>query len=201
MIMNKKNPTKRQLKAGNLLNPTPVVMVSCGETPDEYNIITVAWCGTVCSDPPMCYISVRPERHSYPILKERKEFVINLVSTELAERTDWCGVRSGKKFNKFLETDLTPVRGSAVKAPMIFESPVNLECVVKQIIPLGTHDMFLAEIVAVHANESLFDPKSGAMRLERAHLVSYSNGHYYELGKIIGKFGFSVEKKNKAQSR
>lgn len=201
MIMNKKNPTKRQLKAGNLLNPTPVVMVSCGETPDEYNIITVAWCGTVCSDPPMCYISVRPERHSYPILKERKEFVINLVSTELAERTDWCGVRSGKKFNKFLETDLTPVRGSAVKAPMIFESPVNLECVVKQVIPLGTHDMFLAEIVAVHANESLFDPQSGAMRLERAHLVSYSNGHYYELGKIIGKFGFSVEKKNKAQSR
>lgn len=201
MIMNKKNPTKRQLKAGNLLNPTPVVMVSCGETPDEYNIITVAWCGTVCSAPPMCYISVRPERHSYPILKERKEFVINLVSTELAERTDWCGVRSGKKFNKFLETDLTPVRGSAVKAPMIFESPVNLECVVKQVIPLGTHDMFLAEIVAVHANESLFDPKSGAMRLERAHLVSYSNGHYYELGKIIGKFGFSVEKKNKAQSR
>lgn len=201
MIMNKKNPTKRQLKAGNLLNPTPVVMVSCGETPDEYNIITVAWCGTVCSDPPMCYISVRPERHSYPILKERKEFVINLVSTELAERTDWCGVRSGKKFNKFLETDLTPVRGSTVKAPMIFESPVNLECVVKQVIPLGTHDMFLAEIVAVHANESLFDPKSGAMRLERAHLVSYSNGHYYELGKIIGKFGFSVEKKNKAQSR
>ncbi len=199
--MNKKNPTKRQLKAGNLLNPTPVVMVSCGETPDEYNIITVAWCGTVCSAPPMCYISVRPERHSYPILKERKEFVINLVSTELAERTDWCGVRSGKKFNKFLETDLTPVRGSAVKAPMIFESPVNLECVVKQVIPLGTHDMFLAEIVAVHANESLFDPKSGAMRLERAHLVSYSNGHYYELGKIIGKFGFSVEKKNKAQSR
>ncbi len=199
--MNKKNPTKRQLKAGNLLNPTPVVMVSCGETPDEYNIITVAWCGTVCSDPPMCYISVRPERHSYPILKERKEFVINLVSTELAERTDWCGVRSGKKFNKFLETDLTPVRGSAVKAPMIFESPVNLECVVKQVIPLGTHDMFLAEIVAVHANESLFDPQSGAMRLERAHLVSYSNGHYYELGKIIGKFGFSVEKKNKAQSR
>ena len=189
------------MKAGNLLNPTPVVMVSCGETPDEYNIITVAWCGTLCSDPPLCYISVRPERHSYPILKERQEFVINLVTSELAERTDWCGVRSGKKFNKFLETDLTPVRGSIVKAPMIFESPVNLECVVKQVIPLGTHDMFLAEIVAVHANEALFDPKSGAMQLERAHLVTYSNGHYYELGKIIGKFGYSVEKKNKAQSR
>ena len=186
---------KRQLKVGNMLNPTPVVMVSCGETPDEYNIITVAWCGTLCSDPPMCYISVRPERHSYPILKERNEFVINLVSSELAERTDWCGVRSGKKYNKFLETDLTPVRGNVVKAPMIYEAPVNIECVVKQVIPLGSHDMFIAEIVAVHANENLFDKKSGALHLERARLVSYSNGHYYELGKIIGKFGFSVEKK------
>ena len=190
-----KKAPKRQLKAGNMLNPTPVVMVSCGETPDEYNIITVAWCGTVCSDPPMCYISVRPGRHSYPIIKERQEFVINLVSAELAERTDWCGMRSGKKFNKFLETDLTPVHGSIVKAPMIYEAPVNLECVVKQIIPLGTHDMFLAEIVAVHANESLFDKKSGALHLERARLVAYSNGHYYELGKILGQFGFSVQKK------
>lgn len=190
-----KRAPKRQLKAGNMLNPTPVVMVSCGETPDEYNIITIAWCGTVCSDPPMCFISVRPNRHSYPIIKERQEFVINLVSKELAERTDWCGVRSGDKYNKFLETDLTPVRGSVVKAPMIYESPVNLECVVKQVIPLGSHDMFLAEIVAVHASEFLFDKKTGAMHLERANLVCYSNGHYFDLGKIIGKFGFSVQKK------
>lgn len=177
-----------------MLNPTPVVMVSCGETPDEYNIITIAWCGTVCSDPPMCYISVRPNRHSYPILKRNQEFVINLVSNELAEHTDWCGVRSGSKYNKFFETDLTPVRSSVVKAPMIYEAPVNLECVVKQVIPLGTHDMFLAEIVAVHASESLFDKKTGALHLERANLVTYSNGNYYQLGKIIGKFGFSVEK-------
>ena len=186
---------KRELKPGNMLNPTPVVMVSCGSTPDEFNIITIAWCGTLCSDPPLCYISVRPNRHSYPILKERKEFVINLVPNELAERTDWCGVRSGAKFNKFVETGLTPVRGTHVKAPMIFEAPVNLECVVKQVIPLGTHDMFMAEIVAVHADESLFDKKTGAMHLERANLVAYSNGHYYGLGKIIGKFGFSVQKK------
>lgn len=186
---------KRELKPGNMLNPTPVVMVSCGSTPDEFNIITIAWCGTLCSDPPLCYISVRPNRHSYPILKERKEFVINLVSYELTERTDWCGVRSGAKFNKFVETGLTPVRGTHVKAPMIFEAPVNLECVVKQVIPLGTHDMFMAEIVAVHADESLFDKKTGAMHLERANLVAYSNGHYYGLGKIIGKFGFSVQKK------
>lgn len=178
-----------------MLNPTPVVMVSCGSTPDEFNIITIAWCGTLCSDPPLCYISVRPNRHSYPILKERKEFVINLVSNELAECTDWCGVRSGAKFNKFVETGLTPVRGTHVKAPMIFEAPVNLECVVKQVIPLGTHDMFMAEIVAVHADESLFDKKTRAMHLERANLVAYSNGHYYGLGKIIGKFGFSVQKK------
>ena len=186
---------KRELKPGNMLNPTPVVMVSCGSTPDEFNIITIAWCGTLCSDPPLCYISVRPNRHSYPLLKERKEFVINLVSNELAERTDWCGVRSGAKLNKFVETGLTPVRGTHVKAPMIFEAPVNLECVVKQVIPLGTHDMFMAEIVAVHADESLFDKKTGAMHLERANLVAYSNGHYYGLGKIIGKFGFSVQKK------
>lgn len=186
---------KRQLKPGNMLNPVPVVMVSCGSTPDEYNIMTVAWCGTVCSDPAMCYISVRPERHSYPIIQKNQEFVINLVSTELAERTDWCGVRSGKKYNKFLETDLTPVRGSVVKSPLIYEAPVNLECVVKQVIPLGSHDMFLAEVVAVHANESLFDKKSGEMHLERANLVAYSNGHYYNLGKILGKFGFSVQKK------
>ena len=186
---------KRELKPGNMLNPTPVVMVSCGSTPDEFNIITIAWCGTLCSDPPLCYISVRPNRHSYPILKERKEFVINLVSNELAERTDWCGVRSGAKFNKFVETGLTPVRGTHVKAPMIFEAPVNIECVVKQVIPLGTHDMFMAEIVAVHADESLFDKKTGAMHLERANLVAYSNGHYDGLGKIIGKFGFSVQKK------
>lgn len=189
------NSEKRELKPGNMLNPTPVVMVSCGSTPDEFNIITIAWCGTLCSDPPLCYISVRPNRHSYPILKKNQEFVINLVSNDLAERTDWCGVRSGAKFNKFVETGLTPVRGNQVKAPMILESPVNLECVVKQVIPLGTHDMFMAEIVAVHANESLFDKKTGAMHLERANLVAYSNGHYYGLGKIIGKFGFSVQKK------
>lgn len=193
--MNLSKPQKRLLKAGNMLNPVPAVMVSCGETLDDYNIITIAWCGTICSDPPMCYISVRPERHSYPIIKKNMEFVINLVSQDLAEKTDWCGVRSGKKYNKFIETALTPGRGEKVKAPLIYEAPVNIECVVKQIIPLGSHDMFLAEIVAVHADERLFDKKSGEMHLERANLISYSNGHYYNLGKIIGKFGFSVQKK------
>jgi flavin reductase (DIM6/NTAB) family NADH-FMN oxidoreductase RutF len=194
-------PQKISLKPGNMLNPAPVVMVSCGETPDEYNIITVAWTGTLCSDPPMCYISVRPERHSYPILKERKQFVINLVNEPMAAVCDWCGVRSGKKYNKFLETNLTPVRGSVVKAPMIYESPVNIECEVTEIVPLGTHDMFIAKVVAVHADPRYLDKKTGALDLKRANLVAYSHGQYYTLGKILGKFGFSVEKKTKRGDR
>lgn len=186
---------KRVLRAGNMLNPAPVVMVSCGSSIDEYNIITIAWTGTICSDPALCYISVRPERHSYNLIKESGEFVINLVNRDLAPIADWCGVKSGKKFNKFFETGLTPVRGTQVKVPMIDEAPVNLECKVKQIIPLGSHDMFIAEIVAVHAKEKLFNFKTDALELQRANLVSYSHGHYYDLGKILGKFGYSVEKK------
>jgi flavin reductase (DIM6/NTAB) family NADH-FMN oxidoreductase RutF len=186
---------KRLLRGGNMLNPTPVVMVSCGSTPDEYNIITIAWAGTINSDPPMCSISVRPERHSYDIIKREGSFVINLVNKELTPFADWCGVRSGKKYNKFMETGLTPVRASKVNAPMIEESPVNLECKVTQIIPMGSHDLFLAEVVAVHVNESLFSKKTDAIELFRANLVTYSHGHYYDLGKMFGKFGFSVEKK------
>ena len=186
---------KRELRGGNMLNPTPVVMVSCGSTLEEYNIITIAWAGTVNSDPPMCFVSVRPERHSYAILKREKEFVINLVDKKLVSFADWCGVRSGKKYNKFVETGLTPVRATKVRAPMIEESPVNLECKVKQIVSLGTHDMFLAEVVAVHVDEKLFSRKTDAIELQRAGLVTYSHGHYYALGEKIGKFGFSVEKR------
>ena len=186
---------KRTLRGGNMLNSTPVVMVSCGSTLDEYNIITIAWAGTVCSDPPMCSISVRPERHSYDIIKKEGAFVINLVNKQLAPYADWCGVRSGRKYNKFVETGLTPVRATQVNAPMIEESPVNLECKVTQILPLGSHDMFLAEMVAVHVNGKLFSPKTDAIDLRRADLVTYSHGHYYTLGEILGKFGFSVEKK------
>ena len=188
---------KRTLKPSSILNPVPVVMVSCGETMDEYNIITVAWTGTVCSNPPMCYISMRPERHSYDIIKRTGQFVINLVTTDLVSRTDWCGVRSGKKYNKFLETDLTPVKASKIKAPLIYECPVNIECEVKQIIPLGTHDMFLAEVVAIHADERLFDRKTDELQLYKANLAAYSHGQYFGLGKILGKFGFSVQKKTK----
>ncbi|MBO4488240.1 MAG: flavin reductase family protein [Bacteroidales bacterium] len=187
--------TKRVMRAGNMLNPTPVVMVSCGETVDEYNIITVAWTGTLCSDPPLCYISVRPSRHSYDIIRRTGEFVINLVSQKLAAVADWCGVRSGKDYHKFIETGLTPIRGTKVSAPMIDESPVNIECKVQKIVPLGTHDMFVAEVLAVHAKDALFNRKTDALELQRANLVTYSHGHYYNLGKIMGKFGFSVEKK------
>jgi flavin reductase (DIM6/NTAB) family NADH-FMN oxidoreductase RutF len=186
---------KRVLRAGNMLNPTPVVMVSCGDTVDEYNIITVAWTGTLCSDPPLCYISVRPSRHSYGIIQRTGEFVINLVSQELAAVADWCGVRSGKDYHKFMETGLTPVRGTKVTAPMIKEAPVSIECKVQKVVPLGTHDMFVAEVLAVHADDALFNRKTDALELQRANLVTYSHGHYYNLGKIIGKFGFSVEKK------
>ncbi|MBR5921626.1 MAG: flavin reductase family protein [Bacteroidales bacterium] len=190
---------KRTLRGGNMLNPAPVVMVSCGSTLDEYNIITVAWAGTVNSDPPVCAVSIRPERHSYGIIKQSGAFVINLVDKRLTPYADWCGVRSGRKYNKFVETGLTPVRATMVNAPMIEESPVNLECKVTQVIPLGSHDLFLAEVVAVHVNEKLFSPKTDAIDLKRANLVAYSHGHYYTLGEIIGKFGFSVEKK-KSQS-
>jgi flavin reductase (DIM6/NTAB) family NADH-FMN oxidoreductase RutF len=186
---------KRTLRGGNMLNPTPVVMVSCGSTLDEYNIITIAWAGTVCSDPPMCSISIRPERYSYDIIKKEGTFVINLVNKQLAPYADWCGVRPGRKYNKFVETGLTPVRATQVNAPMIEESPVNLECKVTQVLPLGSHDMFLAEVVAVHVNGKLFSPKTDAIDLRRADLVTYSHGHYYTLGVILGKFGFSVEKK------
>ena len=196
MVLNDmKNTNKRAMRAGNMLNPTPVVMVSCGETLDEYNIITIAWTGTLCSDPPLCYISVRPSRHSYDIIKRAGGFVINLVNKELAPIADWCGVKSGKDCNKFLETGLTPVRATQVSAPMIDEAPVNIECKVKEITPLGTHDMFVAEIVAVHAKAELFNRKTDALELQRANLVTYSHGHYYDLGKMFGKFGFSVEKK------
>lgn len=190
-----KKTEKKAIKPGNMLNPSPVVMVSCGSDIEEYNIITIAWTGTICSDPPMCYISVRPERHSYNILKKNKEFVINLVNEPLAAVTDWCGVKSGKKYHKFYESNLTPIKAQKVKAPLIAESPVNIECVVKDIIPLGSHDMFIAEIIAVNVDSSLIDKKTNEIRLFQANLVTYSHGQYFGLGKILGKFGFSVQKK------
>ena len=177
-----------------MIYPLPAVLVSCGATPDEYNMLTVAWTGTICSDPAMCYISVRPERHSYEIIKRTGEFVINLTTEALARATDWCGVRSGKDFNKWEQMGLTPAPATVVKAPIIEQSPVSIECRVKQIIPLGTHDMFIAEVVNVVVDEQYLDEK-GKFDMVRAGLMAYSHGEYFTLGKSLGHFGWSVRKK------
>ena len=185
---------KTDFKPGTMIYPLPAVMVSCGESPEASNIITIAWTGTICSDPPMCYISVRPGRHSHGIISRTGEFVINLTTEELARATDWCGCRSGRKYNKWKEMSLTPAPARKVKAPVIAESPVNIECVVKQVIPLGTHDMFIAEVVNIQADEAFIDHK-GAFSLAKAGPLVYNHGHYFGLGKKIGKFGWSVERK------
>ena len=186
-------PGKIQFPPGTMLNPVPAVMVSCG-TLERPNIITIAWTGTICSDPAMTYISVRPSRYSYDIIRETGEFTINLVNRDLVFAADYCGVKSGRDVDKFREQNLTAAAGKVVGCPSIAESPVNLECRVTEVKPLGSHDMFLAEIVAVTANESLLD-ESGALRLDRAGLVAYNHGHYYGLQREeLGRFGYSVMK-------
>lgn len=174
-------------------------MVSSGSTHEEHNIITISWTGTICTDPPMCYISVRPTRYSYGIIKKNGEYVINLTTKKLAFAADWCGVRSGSDHNKFREMGLTPGPASKVKAPIITESPVNIECIVKEIKELGTHHMFISEVVAVQAENDFFDEKTGLFRLNDAGPICYTHGKYYETGNFIGKFGFSVEKKKKTK--
>lgn len=185
--------SKELWKPGNMLYPLPVVMISVADKEGKANIITVAWAGTVCTNPPMVSISVRPERYSYDILKETGEFVINLTTKDLAYATDYCGVKSGRDVDKFKEMKLTPISGEMVKAPMIKESPVNLECRVTQVLPLGSHDMFLAEVVAVHADKQYMDEK-GKFHLEYAQPIVYSHGSYLATGETIGTFGYSVKK-------
>jgi flavin reductase (DIM6/NTAB) family NADH-FMN oxidoreductase RutF len=189
--------SKLDWKPGTMLAPVPAVMVSLGACEEEYNIITIAWTGTLCSDPPMCYIAVRPQRHSFDILCKRREFIINLTTKDLAFATDWCGVRSGKKYNKFKEMNLTPGKATTVNAPIIEESPVNIECKVKEINPMGTHHVFIAEVVNVKVDEKYVNSQTGALQLIDANPISYLHGFYFETGKKIGKFGFSVEKKKK----
>jgi flavin reductase (DIM6/NTAB) family NADH-FMN oxidoreductase RutF len=183
--------TKITKRPETALFPLPAVMVSMGKTEDEYNIVTISWTGTINSDPPMCYISVRPERHSYQILKRNMEFVINLTNKDLLKALDWCGIKSGKNCNKFKETGLTPGKAQIVNAPIILEAPVSLECKVDRIIPLGSHHMFMANIVAVNFDEKYMDKKSGAFSAENAGLISYAFKHYYSQGEDIGKYGFS----------
>ncbi len=184
---------KQSWKPGNMLYPLPVVLVSAVDKEGNINVLTVAWAGTVCSDPPMVSVSIRPERYSYRMIKETGEFVINLTTEELAYATDYCGVVSGRDADKFKNMHLTPVKGDVVKAPLIKESPVNIECIVKDIKSLGSHDMFIAQVAAVHVDEKYMDTKN-KFHLEDAHPIVYSHGIYMSLGKKIGTFGYSVRK-------
>jgi len=183
-------------KPGTMVYPVPAVMVSCGDSPDNYNIITIAWTGTINSEPPMTYISIRPQRHSHGIIKQTGEFVINLTTTKLAFATDFCGVKTGRNTNKFERLKLTPIKGKHVKAPLIEESPINIECKVTEIKPLGSHDMFMAEVLCIHASEE-FMRKDGSYDLRKAEPIAYSHRNYYALGKYIGHFGYSVKRKKK----
>ncbi len=185
---------KQQWKPSTVLNPVPAVMVTCVDSKGKPNIITLAWVGTVNSEPPMVSISVRKERYSYNLIKEQGEFVINLTTRKLARATDLCGVKSGRDMDKFEQAGLTAERASKVNVPMITECPINIECVVRNILELGSHDMFIGEIVAVNVDDSLLDEK-GKLCLERADLICYSHGEYWSLEKSLGYFGFSVTKR------
>lgn len=187
--------SKQTWKPGNMLYPLPAVLVSCCDNEGNDNLITVAWTGTICSDPAMLYISVRKERHSHKMLMETGEFVVNLTTEELAFATDFCGVRSGRDMDKWKEMKLTREASDVVKAPRIKESPVNIECKVKQVIELGTHDMFMAEVVSVSADEKYMT--DGRFDLAKAKPLVYSHGEYFSVGKKIGKFGYSVKKKKR----
>ena len=184
---------KLKWKAGTMIYPLPAVMVSCGDF-EKSNIITVAWTGTICTNPAMTYVSIRPERYSYGLIKEKGEFVINLTTKDLAYKTDLAGVKSGRDIDKFEVLKLTKEKGNEVSVPLIKESPVNIECKVTEIKELGSHHMFMAEILSIDADEKYIDEK-GAFDISKCNLVAYANGKYFELGKQVGKFGYSVQKK------
>ena len=186
-------------KSGTFIYPLPAVMVSCG-TMEESNIITVAWTGIINTDPAMCYISVRPTRHSYEMIKKTGEFVINLTTKDLAYATDWCGVKTGAVADKLKDLTLTKEKANFVNCPMIKESPVSVECKVKEIRELGSHHMFVAEILGINADEKYIN-ENGAFDISKCDLIAYSNGNYYSLGKKIGRFGFSVQKKKKTAKK
>lgn len=188
--------SKEVWRAGTMLNPLPAVLVSCAHG-GRSNLITVAWTGTVCSDPAMLYISVRPERFSYNLIKESGEFTVNLTTRALTRATDWCGVRSGRDHDKWQECGLTPEPGRGVGCPSVKESPLSIECKVVSVTELGSHHMFVARVVDVLVDPEYIDPQTGQLDLTRAGLMSYSHGHYYDLGRCLGHFGFSVRKKKK----
>lgn len=191
--------SKECWKPGNMVYPLPAVMVSCAEEGKPDNIITVAWTGTICTNPPMAYISVRPERHSYQMIKNSGEFVINLTNRKLVRATDYCGVRSGREVDKFQETGLTKEPAKVVGAPLIKESPVNIECKVREIKELGSHHMFIADVVNVNVDTAYLD-ETGKFHLNQSELIGYSHGEYYSLGEKLGTFGYSVRKKKKKRN-
>lgn len=186
---------KQDWKPGTMIYPLPAVLISCGSEPSEYNLLTVSWVGTICTNPPMCYISVRPERHSYPIIKKNMEFVINLTTRDMAFATDWCGVVSGRDHTKFEEMKLTPGKSSVVRAPLVEESPLCIECRVKEVWGLGSHDMFISDVVNVRADDRFIDPETGAFDMRKSDLLVFMHGKYYGLADMIGHFGWSVKKK------
>ena len=191
---------KQVWKAGNMIYPLPSVMVSCRDKEGNDNIITVAWTGTICTNPAMAYISVRPERHSYNMIKETGEFVINLTTRELTYATDYCGVKSGRDVDKFKECNLTKEPAVNVNVPMIKESPVNIECKVERIDELGSHHMFVAKVLTVHADEKYMDEK-GKFDLSKADLIVYSHGEYHSMGEKLGTFGYSIKKKTDKKTK
>ena len=193
--MDYKKYTKQTWKGSVITSPLPPTMVTCG-TVDNPNVLTIAWTGILNTHPPITYISIRPERYSYDIIKSSGEFVINLTTEQLIRAADYCGVKSGKNTNKFADMGLTVEKASIVSAPILAQSPLNIECKVRDIVKLGTHDMFIADIVAVNAANELIDEK-GRLALDKANLAAYSHGEYFALGRKLGTFGYSVRKKKK----
>ena len=187
---------KQNFKPGTMIYPLPAVLVSCGATPDEYNVLTVSWTGTICSNPPMCYVSIRPERYSYDIIKRTGAFVINLTNRDLEYATDFCGVKSGRECNKFEMAKLTPQKSEFVDAPIILEAPVSIECRVVDVKPLGSHDMFIAEVVNVVVDDSYMQ-ENGQLDMSAMNLLAYNHGQYFDVSNPRGFFGWSIRKKKK----
>lgn len=185
---------KKSFKPGTMIYPLPAVLVSCGATPEEYNVMTASWTGTVCSNPPMCYVSIRPERYSHDIIKRNGCFVLNLTNKDLARATDLCGVRSGRDVDKFKLAGLTPGKAEVVAAPTVQESPVSVECKVVEVRPLGSHDMFLAEVVNVLVDDRYID-ENDKLDMAAMNLIAYTHGEYFDVNNPAGFFGWSVRRK------
>lgn len=193
--MSTQPPDKVSWKPGTMVYPAPAVLVSCGSEPERYNMLTVAWTGTVCTNPPMLSVSLRPERYSHGIIMDEGQFTVNLTTAAMARATDWCGVRSGRDHDKWKATGLTPAPGVVNSCCRVVESPLSIECAVSEVLHLGSHDMFLAHVVNLLADTRYIDPRTGAFDLGAAGLMAYSHGKYYSLGQQLGFFGFSVKKK------